>query len=102
MTQDHYREGCSKCTTGSLPTTHLGLPPGATVGSTSIWDGVIEKFEKRLASQQMQYLSMGGRSTLINSVLTRIRRNCLWDGNQKFHRPNQSGGLGIKDLVLHN
>ncbi|KAF3624709.1 Syntaxin-51 [Capsicum annuum] len=45
--------GILGCNTGSLPTTYLGLSLGAAFGFTSIWDGVIEKFEKKLASWQM-------------------------------------------------
>ena len=94
----------------------------------------MEKFERWLASWQQQYLSLGGRLTLINSVLDniptyfmslllmpaqvkhrldKIRRDFLWEGNNKDHEihlvewakvtmPKQYGGLGIKDLALHN
>lgn len=60
------------CKTGSLPTTYLGLPLGASFKSSGIGNGVIEKMEKRLASWKMQYLSKGGRLTLINNVLDNI------------------------------
>lgn len=67
----------------------------------------MEKVEKRLVSWQMQYLSMGGRLTLINSVLNniptysmsqhpitskalkqldKIRRGFLWEGNSSSHK----------------
>lgn len=39
-------------TIGNFPTTYLGLPLGATHKATEIWNGVIEKFEKRLAAWQ--------------------------------------------------
>ncbi|KAG5582727.1 hypothetical protein H5410_053354 [Solanum commersonii] len=57
------------CTIGSLPTTYLGLSLGAKFKNCEIWNGIIERFEKRLASWQMQYLPTGGKLTLINSVL---------------------------------
>ncbi|XP_070039541.1 uncharacterized protein [Nicotiana tomentosiformis] len=60
------------CDIGSFPTTYLGLPLGAKHKSVEAWNAVIEKVEKRLATWQMQYLSMGGRVTLINSVLDNI------------------------------
>ncbi|WMV25457.1 hypothetical protein MTR67_018842 [Solanum verrucosum] len=95
------------CNIGSFPSTYLGIPLGAQHKSTEIWTGVIEKFEKRLATWQMQYLSFGGRVTLINSVLDslptyymallpmpsevieqidKIRRDFLWKGNREKHK----------------
>jgi len=122
------------CSVGEFPATYLGLPLGAKYKSTAIWGRVIEKFEKKLASWKMQYLSTGGRLTLINSVLDsiptyymqlfpipgkvleqldKIRRDFLWEGNSEKHKyhlvewpkvllPKLQGGLGIKDLALHN
>lgn len=94
---------------GVLPTTYLGMPLGTKSNFMEIRDGVIEKCEKRLARWKSQYLSLGGRLTLINSVLDAlptymmslfpippgiinrldsIRRNFLWQGNKErrgFH-----------------
>lgn len=88
---------------GSLPTTYLGMPLGAKSKSKEIWNSVIEKCEKKLARWKGQYLSLGGRVTLINSVLDamptymmslfpipagvtnrldRLRRKFLWQGNK--------------------
>lgn len=74
-----------------------------------IWNGVIEKCEKRLATWKAQYLSLGGRTTLVNSVLDSLptyvmslfplpvkvekridalRRNFIWQGN----RENKTSG----------
>ena len=44
------------CISGSLPTTYLGLPLGAKHNSTTVWDGVEERFKKRLALWKRQYL----------------------------------------------
>lgn len=38
------------CKLGSWPMTYLGLPLGASFKSISIWNGVLEKVEQRLAS----------------------------------------------------
>ncbi|WMV12148.1 hypothetical protein MTR67_005533 [Solanum verrucosum] len=94
---------------GTLPTTCLGMPLGAKSKSLEIWNGVIEKCEKKLARWKIQYLSREGRLTLINSVfdalptnmlslfpippgiterLDSIRRKFLWQGNKEnrgFH-----------------
>lgn len=89
---------------GALPTTYLGMPLGAKSKSTEIWNGVIEKCENRLARWKSQYLPLGGRVTLINSVfnalptymmslfpvptgiinrLDSMRRKFLWQGNKR-------------------
>lgn len=60
------------CNVGSFPTTYLGLSLGARYKSKEIRNGVIEKFENRLASWKMQYLSFGGSLALIKGVLDSI------------------------------
>ena len=37
------------CKVGMLPTTYLGLPLSAPYNSLMAWDGVEERFHKRLA-----------------------------------------------------
>ena len=37
------------CKVGRLPTSYLGLPLGAQHKSVAVWDGVEERFRKRLA-----------------------------------------------------
>lgn len=61
--------GILGCSVGESLTSYLGLPLGAKYKSSTIWRRVIEKFEKKLASWKMQYLSMGGRLTIIISVV---------------------------------
>jgi hypothetical protein len=60
------------CRVASLPMTYLGLPLGASYKSTSIWNGVIKKMERRLVGWKRMYLSKGARLTLINSTLSNI------------------------------
>lgn len=45
------------------------MPLGAKSKSLSIWNSVVEKCKKKLLNWRCQYLSLGGRFTLINSVL---------------------------------
>ena len=92
-----------KCKIERLPTVYLGMPLGAKHKAVSIWNDVLEKLERRLALWKSQYLSLGGRVTLINSVLDSLptyvmslfpipgkvvkaidslRRNFLWQGNK--------------------
>jgi hypothetical protein len=44
------------CQVASLPMTYLALPLGASYKSMSIWNGVIEKLERRLAGWKRMYL----------------------------------------------
>ena len=55
--------------TEALPTSYLGMPLGAKSQSYEIWNNVVEKCEMKLARWRSQYLSRGGRLTLISSVL---------------------------------
>ncbi|RVW76690.1 hypothetical protein CK203_047574 [Vitis vinifera] len=57
------------CRVGSLPSHYLGLPLGAPHKASSVWDGVEERVRRRLARWKRQYISKGGRITLIRSVL---------------------------------
>jgi len=106
--------------TGELPTVYLGMPLGAESKSSGIWNEVVEKCERRLVNWKSQYLSLGGRLTLINSVLDSmptymmsifpipdgvinrldaIRRNFLWEGNsdtRKFHLVKWDKLIGSK------
>ncbi|KAJ9701691.1 hypothetical protein PVL29_006878 [Vitis rotundifolia] len=60
------------CRVGVLPSKHLGLPLGAHHKALSMWDGVEERMRRRLALWKRQYLSKGGRITLIKSTLASI------------------------------
>ena len=55
---------------GKLPSTYLGMPLGAPFKSVGAWDGVEERFRKRLAMWKRQYISKGGRITLIRSTFS--------------------------------
>ena len=53
---------------GNLLTTYLGLPLGAPHNSCRVWDVVEERFKRKLATWKKQYLSKGGRLTLIKNT----------------------------------
>ncbi|RVX17243.1 putative ribonuclease H protein [Vitis vinifera] len=97
------------CKIGSLPTSYLGLPLGAPYKSTRVWDVVKERFRKRLSLWKRQYLSKGGRLTLLKSTLSslptyflflfvitkrvcarleKIQRDFLWGGGALENRPH--------------
>ena len=60
------------CNIGSLPTEYLGLPLGAKHKAVRVWDGVEERFCRRLALWKRQHISKGARLTLIISVLSNM------------------------------
>ncbi|GMP71230.1 hypothetical protein CsSME_00029724 [Camellia sinensis var. sinensis] len=60
------------CKVTMLPVSYLGLPLGASFKETKVWDGVVDRVQRRLARWKRQYLSKGGRITLIKSVISSI------------------------------
>ena len=90
-------------------TTFLGLPLGAPYKSSRVCEGVEERFQKRLVRWKRQYLSKGGRRTLIKSTLSnlsiyfmslfvipkrvvirleKIQRDFLWGGGALVNKPH--------------
>ena len=55
-----------------LPSTYLGLPLGAPHNSMVVWDSIEERIRKRLACWKRNYISKGGRVTLIKSTLASL------------------------------
>ena len=93
------------CSHMDFPFSYLGIPLGVSSKSWSVWQPIIRKFEDKLAKWKQRSLSMGGRITLINSVLAAlpiyllsffkipkkvvhkivsIQRKFLWGGQQDF------------------
>ena len=60
------------CEVGSLPSTYLGLPLGAPHRALGVWDSIEDRFRRRLAIWKRQYISKGGRITLIRSTLASL------------------------------
>ena len=60
------------CRAGHLPTTYLGLPLGATHKSVAIRDNIEEKMHKKLVLWKRNFISKGGRITLIKSTLASL------------------------------
>ena len=88
------------CKVGKLPTSYLGLPRGAPHKSCGVCDVIEERFKRKFVAWKKQYLSKGGRLTLIKCTLSnlpiyfmslfamprkvrikleRIQRKFLWD-----------------------
>ncbi|KAE8735025.1 Betaine aldehyde dehydrogenase [Hibiscus syriacus] len=88
------------CVVGHFPSEYLGLPLGAKRNSIALWDPIVQKFNKKLASWKARTL---------NSIMASF----LWGGGaevKKIHWINWStvcsaksaGGLGVLDLNYMN
>jgi hypothetical protein len=60
------------CGIGTLPFKYLGIPMIHRRLRNSDWQGVIDRFEKRLSTWKAKFLSSGGRLVLLNSVLSSL------------------------------
>ena len=50
---------------GKLPSIYLGMSLGAPFKCIVAWDGIEERFKKKLTMWKRQYISKGGRITLV-------------------------------------
>ncbi|RVX00466.1 hypothetical protein CK203_037011 [Vitis vinifera] len=92
------------CKVRRLPSSYLGIPLGANHKSVAVWDGVEERFRKRLVMWKRQFISKGGRITLIRSTFSRgalERKPHLvnWD---TVCLDKRKGGLGVRRLSTLN
>jgi hypothetical protein len=101
--------GILGCEVSSLPLKYLGLSLGAPFKAKSIWDDVVGKIERRLASWQMMYLLKGGRVTLIKNTLSNLPTyflslfpipSSVASHIKKLHRDFLWGDLG-EDFKYH-
>ncbi|XP_026429098.1 uncharacterized protein LOC113325076 [Papaver somniferum] len=60
------------CRSEKLPIKYLGLPIGASFRCTSVWEVVIERMQKKLATRKKKYLNKAGRLILIKSCLASL------------------------------
>jgi len=60
------------CSILPMPFSYLGIPIGANPKHREIWDPIIRKCETKLARWKQRHISLGGRVTLINAVLTTL------------------------------
>lgn len=61
-----------RCRTGSIPFDYLGIKVGVEYRRASDWECVVQKVKNRLKRWESNKISIGGRVTLLNVVLTTI------------------------------
>ncbi|GKE72148.1 RNA-directed DNA polymerase, eukaryota, partial [Tanacetum coccineum] len=57
------------CAAGNLPFNYLGITNGASMETKGRWDDIVQRFKNRLSKWKANMLCVGGRLTLIKSVL---------------------------------
>ena len=57
---------------GSLSMKYLGMPLGTSFKTTSIWNPILKKMEKKLSGWKRLYLSKGVRLMLLKSTLSSL------------------------------
>nr|GEX03168.1 RNA-directed DNA polymerase, eukaryota [Tanacetum cinerariifolium] len=60
------------CAASSTPFKYLGVPVGGNMNRYSSWDVVINKFRYTLSQWKARLLSVGGRLTIIKSILSSL------------------------------
>ncbi|RVX10864.1 LINE-1 reverse transcriptase-like [Vitis vinifera] len=106
---------------GKPPSTYLGMPLGAPFKSVVAWDGIEERFRKKLAMWKRQYISKGGRITLVRNTLAnlpiyfmsifqmprvvrirleKIQRDFLWGGGALVQKPHLVWSIALWNQVI--
>ena len=60
------------CISDSMSFIHLGVPVGQRSSRVAVWADLVDRFKLRLSGWKAKTLSIGGRLTLIKSVLGSI------------------------------
>jgi hypothetical protein len=96
------------CRVGSIPFKYLGLPVGANIRRESTWEPLLNSLRKRLGGSVNRHVSLGGRITLLNSVLNSIPIFYLsflkvpilvWNKIRRIQREFLWGGRGGRNRV---
>ncbi|GJR38727.1 putative RNA-directed DNA polymerase, eukaryota, reverse transcriptase zinc-binding domain protein [Tanacetum coccineum] len=81
------------CIAGDIPFNYLGLPIGSNMKSIASWKTLVDRFHMRLSSWKANLLSIGGRLTLIKSVLGSLGHQCLSCGKKRVSSDKWLFGL---------
>ncbi|GJY98272.1 RNA-directed DNA polymerase, eukaryota [Tanacetum coccineum] len=96
------------CSTLSTPFNYLGVQVGGFMARLSSWDDIIAKISSRLSKWKLKTLSIGGRFTLMKSVLSslslhyfsifKVPKGIL--NKMEAYRRNFFNGMDISDRKL--
>ncbi|GJV58469.1 RNA-directed DNA polymerase, eukaryota, reverse transcriptase zinc-binding domain protein, partial [Tanacetum coccineum] len=98
----------TRCSVSTLPLTYLGLPIGSNMGRISNWKVLIDRFKAILSGWKANMLSLGGRLTLIKSVLGSLGLYYMSIFKapdaviKSLETPLEKGGLGVGSLKAFN
>nr|GEW26082.1 RNA-directed DNA polymerase, eukaryota, reverse transcriptase zinc-binding domain protein [Tanacetum cinerariifolium] len=85
------------------PFLYLGSSVGGSMSRTHAWSEVVDRVKKRLSKWKMKTLSIGGRLTLLKSVLGSLKSlRASWVNWKKVLDSKESGGLGVSSLYALN
>ncbi|GJU05212.1 RNA-directed DNA polymerase, eukaryota, reverse transcriptase zinc-binding domain protein [Tanacetum coccineum] len=108
------------CIAGNIPFYYLSLPIGSNMKSIASWKMLIDRFRSRLSTWKASLLSIGGRLTLIKSVLgslgiyylsifrapesvlndlERIRSTFIWELLTLLFSKNGAGGCSLLQMI---
>ncbi|GJZ05701.1 RNA-directed DNA polymerase, eukaryota, reverse transcriptase zinc-binding domain protein [Tanacetum coccineum] len=85
------------CSTFSSPFHYLGVKVGGVMSKISSWDEVNSKMYSRLSKWKLNSLSIGGRLTLLKSMVQMV-----WISWKKVLTSKQKGGLSLSILFAIN
>nr|GEV02715.1 RNA-directed DNA polymerase, eukaryota, reverse transcriptase zinc-binding domain protein [Tanacetum cinerariifolium] len=97
------------CLTMKTPFKYLGVMVGGNCSTSQAWEDTIGKLKARLSNWKLKTLSVGGRLTLLKSVLGNFvngvqcdERKIAWIKRTKILASKKNGGLGVSSLYALN
>ncbi|GJV46146.1 RNA-directed DNA polymerase, eukaryota [Tanacetum coccineum] len=94
------------CATLSAPFYYLGVKIGDSSSKSCYWEDILAKISSRLSKWKLKTLSIGGRLTLLKSVLSsmplyQIEEN-FYDWMEENLASKKKGGLGVSSFFALN
>ncbi|GKC68524.1 putative RNA-directed DNA polymerase, eukaryota, reverse transcriptase zinc-binding domain protein [Tanacetum coccineum] len=88
------------CGAFKLPLKYLGVPVGCNMARCHNWDAIVQKFSSKLTHWNARLLFVGGRLSLIKTVLG--VKKMVWVRWNSCMASKQKGGLGIGSIHALN